>query len=74
MKSLSYMQRKIKDNPSSPHSQFFRELLASLERGNPVAIGKMYDLSYKDFELALEILRDWRLHRYSAAAGNNQTH
>lgn len=74
MKSLSNMRRLIKDNPSSAHSQFFEELLGSLERGEPIAIRKMYDLNYKEFELALEILRDWRLHRYSLEPARGQTH
>lgn len=74
MKSLSSMRRLINENPSSSHSQFFKELLGSLERGDPISIGKMYDLNYKEFQLALEILKDWRLHRYSLDSVRGHTH
>lgn len=64
MNSLIQMRSIIKEHPADEKTDFFRELLNSLERSEPVSLSKMYDLDYKDFELALETLRDWRLHRY----------
>jgi hypothetical protein len=64
MRSLIDMRRFVEEHPSEAKAEFFRELLNSLERGEPVSLSKMYDLDYKDFELTLDTLRDWRLHRY----------
>jgi hypothetical protein len=44
-------------------------LLNALERSEPVSLSRLYELDYKDFELALETLRDWRLHRYREMSG-----
>jgi hypothetical protein len=66
MNSLIQVRAIIKEHPADEKTDFFRELLNSLERSEPVSLSKMYELDYKDFELALETLRDWRLHRYSA--------
>jgi hypothetical protein len=65
MKSLIHVRNLIKQGQANPDAKFFKELLSALERGEPVSISKMYDLNYREFELTLEILRDWRLHRYS---------
>jgi len=65
MESLMSMHRLVEKHPRAEEAEFFRQLLNALEHGEPVALAKMYDLDYADFELALETLRDWRLHRYT---------
>lgn len=64
MNSLTHMRWIIKEHPADEKADFFRELLNALERSEPVSLSRLYELDYKDFELALETLRDWRLHRY----------
>ncbi|MBS1138328.1 MAG: hypothetical protein H6R11_2282 [Proteobacteria bacterium] len=65
MESLLNMHRFVEQHPAAEEAEFFRQLLNALEHGEPVALAKMYELDYADFELALETLRDWRLHRYA---------
>jgi hypothetical protein len=74
MKSLAHIRNLIEHDKLNPDAQFFKELLVALERGEPVSISKMYDLNYSEFELTLEILRDWRLHRYSVGRSAEQSH
>jgi len=64
MNSLIDMRRIIEEHPAEAKSDFFRELLNSLEHSEPVSLAKLYELDYRDFELALGTLRDWRLQRY----------
>ncbi len=51
-------------DPPNENSEVFSALLASLERGEPVSLAKLYDLGYREFEVALGAMKDWRLHRF----------
>lgn len=73
MSALNRVRELARAEPPSENSGVFRELLDSLERGEPFRVAKLYDLGYSEFELALVAMKDWRLHRYQfiAAAGRN---
>lgn len=42
----------------------FCELLESLAGKKKFDLNKLYELSHADFHLAMEVINDWRLHRY----------
>jgi hypothetical protein len=42
----------------------FGELLDSLSGKKKFDLNKLYELSHADFTLAMELIADWRLHRY----------
>ena len=65
MNALTRVRELAHADAPSASSDVFRELLGSLEAGDPVCLWKLYDLGYSEFELALDALKDWRLHRYS---------
>jgi hypothetical protein len=64
MNALIRARELAHSDPPNENTAVFRELLDSLERGQPVCLNKLYDLGYHDFELALNALKDWRLHRF----------
>jgi hypothetical protein len=42
----------------------FGELLDSLSGKKKFDLNKLYELNHADFSLAMELIADWRLHRY----------
>lgn len=64
MIALEKAREMIGDAPTAPSSLILKELLQSLESGTPFLLAQIYDLDYAEFELALDIIQDWRLHRY----------
>ncbi len=42
----------------------FNELLQSLSGKKKFDLNKLYELSHADFNLAMEVIADWRLHQY----------
>lgn len=42
----------------------FGELLDSLSGKKKFDLNKLYELNHADFTLAMELIADWRLHRY----------
>jgi hypothetical protein len=59
----NYMQK----NRESDGSRTLSELAAALAEEQPFPLGKLSEIDYKAFELALDLLRDWRLDRHYAA-------
>lgn len=43
----------------------FREMLTALQHDQPFDVQRLYDLPYKDFDTALNALREWRSQRYA---------
>jgi hypothetical protein len=64
MRSIDKVRKLIEADPKAPAAVVLGDLVLALETGASYPIGNIYQLSYKDFELALEIIKDWRLDRY----------
>jgi hypothetical protein len=45
------------------------DLVLALETEANYPLADIYKLNYKDFELAIEIIKDWRIDRYYAGKG-----
>jgi len=67
MNALNRVRELAHAEPAQLHSDVFRELLDSLEAGGCVCLTKLYDLDYSEFELAINAMKDWRLHRFGYA-------
>lgn len=65
MNNLKKIEKRILKNPDEPASQVFRELIKSLDQKQAFNLVTIYDLDYDDFQLALDVLKDWRLDRYA---------
>ena len=72
MNALIRVRELAHADPHSSDSKVFRELLDALERSEPVCLSKLYDLGYHEFELALDAMKDWRLHRFSFVSAVNR--
>jgi hypothetical protein len=64
MRSIKKVKRIIESNPQSELAQTFAKLILSLETEQAFPMQTLYALNSNDFELAIEVLKDWRLDRF----------
>jgi len=64
MNQIKKARRLIKTNPDSGAAKTLANLVRALESDEKFALADLYDLSYDDFEIAIGILKEWRLERY----------
>ena len=64
MNEIKKARRVIEANPSSPEAKTLAALVRSLESGEPFALSELYELNYENFNLGIEVLKEWRLDRY----------
>ena len=64
MRSIKKVKRIIESNPQSEVAQSFAKLILSLETEQAFPMQTLYALNSNDFELAIEVLKDWRLDRF----------
>lgn len=67
MSALKQARKLIEKSPSSIEAQTLSNLVVSLETDQAMILKEIYDLSYESFELAIDIIRDWRIDRYYAS-------
>jgi len=64
MNQIKKARRLIETNPDSGAAKILANLVRALESDEKFALADLYDLSYDDFEIAIGILKEWRLERY----------
>ena len=66
MNAIKKARKLISDDPASDVSRTLARLVLSLETDDAFPLGSLYELDLKAFDLALEILSEWRIDRYYA--------
>ena len=64
MRALKKARKLIEANPQKSRAQTLSALVVALETETPFALQTLYQLDYDDFELALDVIKEWRLDRY----------
>jgi len=64
MIAIKTIRKFIESNPSDPDAKALGSLVLALETDGDIAVPKLYGLKFKHFELAIEMLKEWRLDRY----------
>jgi len=64
MRSFKKVKKIIEINPNSADAKAFGQLIMSLETEQDFPLQTLYDLNAAEFDLALEVLKDWRLGRF----------
>jgi hypothetical protein len=64
MRSIKKVKKIIEADPQSALAQTFAKLILSLETEQAFPMQSLYALNASDFELAIEVLKDWRLDRF----------
>lgn len=64
MRAIKKARKLIEKDPTSQVATVLSKLILALETGNAFSFHPMYELSINDFDLAIEVIKDWRLDRY----------
>lgn len=64
MIALKKARKLIENQPESEAARTLSALVVALESDMPFHVGDIYKLDYDAFELALDVLKEWRLDRY----------
>jgi hypothetical protein len=67
MNAIKAIRKHLEKNPDAPSSKALARLVAALAEERSYPLAELYAMDYDAFEMALELLRDWRLDRYYAA-------
>lgn len=65
MNTLKKIEKRLLKAQDEPASLVFRDLIRALHQKENFNLAAIYDLDYDDFELALAVLKDWRLDRFT---------
>ena len=63
---IDAMKQFIEQYPEDHAAQILSSLVLALETEHPFEVTNIYQLDIDHFELAIEILKEWRLDRYYA--------
>jgi hypothetical protein len=64
MRAIKKARRLIETQPSNDAAIVLSRLVVALESEVPFDLSDLYRIDYKSFELALEVIAEWRLDRY----------
>jgi hypothetical protein len=64
MNAIKKARRIIEADPNSPAAKTLASLVLALESAEPVVLEDVYRLDSQNFDLAIQVLREWRLDRY----------
>ncbi len=64
MNEIKKARRLIQTNPISPAAVILAKLVRALESDEQFELGDLYRLNFDNFNLAIDILKEWRLDRY----------
>ncbi|MBO9513468.1 MAG: hypothetical protein J7549_05060 [Variovorax sp.] len=67
MNAIKVARRFIETDPTNESAQILARLVLALESDHSFELVTLYDLDYKSFQLAIDILKEWRLDRYYAS-------
>jgi flagellar biosynthesis/type III secretory pathway protein FliH len=67
MNAIKLARRFIETDPTNDSAQILARLVLALESERSFELITLYQLDYKSFQLAMDILKEWRLDRYYAS-------
>ena len=77
MRAIKKAKKLIEQNANSAVGLTFSKLILSLESDIEFSVSDLYSLDTAEFDLAIEVLRDWRIDRFyigKAKAFDTATH
>jgi hypothetical protein len=64
MRALKKARKLIENKPGKPSADTLSRLVLALESEVPFLLSDLYSLDYDDFNLAMDVMAEWRLDRY----------
>jgi hypothetical protein len=62
--AIKKVRRLIAKDPTTPEAAVLARLVRALESDEKFELNALYQLDYDTFDLAIDILKEWRLDRY----------
>ena len=67
MNAIRDLRKYLSKNATSDSAKVLAKLAVALANERDFALTDLYGLPFEEFELAIEVMRDWRLDRYYAS-------
>jgi len=67
MNAIKQIRKYLEKDPHSEAAKILGRLTAALAEEGQFSLADLYKLDYETFNLAIDLLKDWRLDRYYAA-------
>jgi hypothetical protein len=67
MNAIKQVRKYLEQHPTRKSSHFLANLVEALAEERAIPLKDLYELDHEAFELAIELIKDWRLDRYYAA-------
>jgi hypothetical protein len=67
MNAIKEVRRYLLKHPGTASSKVLARLTAAIGEESTFPLGDLYTLEAEAFDLAIELMKDWRLDRYYAA-------
>lgn len=67
MNALKAIRKHLRKHPDAPSSKALARLVAALAEERSYSLAELYAMDRATFEMAIELLTEWRLDRYYAA-------
>ena len=67
MNAIKQVRKYLEQHPTRRSSHFLANLVEALGDEREIPLRDLYELDQEAFELAIELIKDWRLDRYYAA-------
>lgn len=64
MRAIKKARKLIESHPKSDVAKALTKLIVSLETDTDFSLKQLYELGLDDFELVMEVMKDWRLDRF----------
>lgn len=64
MRAIKKARKIIEADPNSDVAKLLTSLILALETDTSFNFTKLYELQMKDFDLMIDVIKDWRLDRY----------
>jgi hypothetical protein len=64
VRAIKKARKIIETDPSSAEAKALTSLILALETDANFSFKQLYELQMKDFDLMIEVMKDWRLDRY----------
>ena len=69
MKALKKIAKYMRKHPDSPDCRILSRLINDVDNNGQFPLNDLYELDYENFELALGLLKEWRLDRFLKTKG-----
>lgn len=64
MFAITQARKLIEEKPESEAAKTLARLVRALESDEKFNLGEIYALDYNNFNVGIEVLKDWRFERY----------